>query len=262
LSGPPSIVLAGGKAGPELAAQIGTSVRALAVVHGRRLLDIVVDALAAGAPLGTITVVGGVPESDRYHSVADQGDFVSNLFAGLAACGDAEWVLIASCDMPFLTGDVVAEFVSRGLRAGADSAADVVYPIVRVADCYARYPGIKRTAIRLREGEFTGGNVMLARPSFLMERRQVLSDAYSARKQPFRLAGMLGFGTVARLAVSQILLPSALNIGFLERQVGRLIGGRVAALVCATPEIATDLDRASDFATAANYPAAGSAPAP
>jgi len=249
----PSIVLAGGRASPELAAQIGTPVRALGRFQGRPLIEIVVDALRAAQPAAPITVVGDVPDRACCKRVPDQGGFVANILAGLALHRDADWALFVSADLPFLTGEVIERFVSEALAASA--GAQVVYPIVAVAACYARYPGIKRTTVRLREGEFTGGNVMLARPSFFLDRQALLADAYAARKRPVRLAAMLGAGTVARLLFSQLVSPRALSVEELERRVGRFVRADVRALISASPELATDLDRPSDFAAAERFAA-------
>jgi hypothetical protein len=149
--------------------------------------------------------------------------------------------------MPFLTGAIVSRFIECATELGSTTKADLIYPVVRVAECYARYPSLKRTAVKLREGEFTGGNMMLVRPDFILHRREVIESTYAARKHPFRLAAMLGVATIFRLALSQTVAPTALTIENLEQKVGGLVQGRVAALISSDPEIATDLDKPSDF---------------
>jgi len=257
MSGIPRVVLAGGRASPELAAQIHSSVRAMALFQGKPLIDLVVDALLAADATASVTVVGDIPESAAFVRVPDQGDFVSNIIAGVTHYANSEWLLITSADMPFLSGAIISQFVQDAHAAATAANAEIVYPIVPVARCYAKFPGIKRTAVKLREGEFTGGNLMLARPSFFLDRRDLLGKAYAARKKPFQLAWMLGVGTLARLAVSQLISPQALNIAALEQQVGRLVQGRVTALISQYPELATDLDRPTDFANAERFVAAG-----
>ena len=249
----PRVVLAGGRAGPELAAQIGSPVRAMAVFGGSTLLELVVAALTGADETAPVTVVGDVPVAPGYNRVDDQGDFVSNLLAGVGQYPAADWVLVTSADMPFLTPAGVSAFVREALEQGARRAVAIVYPVVPVSLCYAKYPGLKRTAVRLREGELTGGNMMLARPSFFLDRRELLGRAFAARKNPFRLASMLGLGTLVRLICAQTVAPAWLDIATLERRAGMLVGGSVCAMVCDSPEIATDLDRPSDFATAASY---------
>jgi GTP:adenosylcobinamide-phosphate guanylyltransferase len=262
----PCVILAGGQAKPDLQALIGQTNRALAVVRGKSLLRHVVDAVRAAQP-GTehapsavgvgavqpgttseITVIGDLPDSPDYARLPDSGDFVTNLFAGLTAYGKAPLVLIATADLPFLTAPTVAAFVGQATDLASESGAGVIYPVVPVAACYARFPGIRRTALRLREGEYTGGNLALVRPEFLLTHRDRIAAAFAARKSPFRLAVMLGFGTLGRLVASQKLAPRLLSIPFLEARVSRLLGGPARALICDLPELATDLDRPADFA--------------
>jgi 2-phospho-L-lactate guanylyltransferase (CobY/MobA/RfbA family) len=245
------VILAGGKAKPELQAVIGQTNRALALVHGKPLLRHVIDAVSTagmdGGPLGPITVIGDLPDDPAYSRLPDSGDFVANILAGLNAHRDAPYVLISTADLPFLTGAAVAEFVREAHALAERSEAGLVWPVVPVSICYARFPGIKRTALRLRDGELTGGNLALVRPPFLLAHGERIAAAYAARKSPVQLARLLGLGTLGRVVASQKLSPGLLSIAFLETRVSRLLGGPCRALVCASPEIATDLDRPSDF---------------
>ena len=89
----PRVVLAGGRASPELAAEINHTVRAMAQFQGRSLLEIVVSALGDADPAAPISVVGDVPEHDAYTRLTDEGDFVNNVLAGVGAYPDAHWLL-------------------------------------------------------------------------------------------------------------------------------------------------------------------------
>ena len=238
---------------PEFAAQIGSPIRALAQFNGKRLIDLVIGALLDADRNAPISVVGDIPDSPAFARVADQGDFVTNIIAGVSLHTGSDWILITSADMPYLTGPIISQFLHDALAAANAKDVEIVYPVVPVAMCYEQFPGIKRTAVKLREGQFTGGNLMLARPSFFLDRRDLLSRAFAARKNPFQLAWMLGLGTVARLTVSQIIAPGALSVSMLEDRVGKLVQGKVAALISDSPQIATDLDRPSDFAAAAAF---------
>lgn len=235
--------MAGGKAKPEIVEATGLTNRALIPVNGRPMLSFVVDALRGAESTDSVTVIGDLPDSSDYRRVADQGGFVENLFAGLEACGDAEYALVATADLPFLTSESVDDFV-RGARA---MNADVVYPVVPVEECYRRFPGVKRTAASLRDGRLTGGNMVLMRPAFMLAHRERIADAYAARKSPLRLALMLGLGTTLRAAVALTVAPNLLSVAQLERAVGRLLGGTARAYISAYPELATDIDRPSDL---------------
>jgi molybdopterin-guanine dinucleotide biosynthesis protein A len=248
----PIVVLAGGKASMEMEAATGVNNRALIEVGGKPMLLRVVEALRDSEHCGEITVVGKVPPSDFYTRLPDKGDFVSNAVSGAVAYGDAPFVLICTCDLPFLTGEAVTDFVTAALEKAAQSGASVIYPVVPVGRCYQRFPGLKRTALKLKEAHFTGGNMMLTRPQFIISQRQRIADAYRARKSPLRLANMLGWDMILRLLVSQTLMPHVLTLPLLEKRISQLIAGPARVFVSAYPEIATDLDKPSDYTAVVN----------
>lgn len=239
----PTVIMAGGKAKPEIIAATGVDNRALIEVNGVTMLSRVVGALKNAPSVGAITVVGDLPDSENYTHVRDHGGFVENLFAGVDASEKAEYILISTADIPYITGEVVEDFIQRGRELNAD----IVYPVVRVEDCYKRFPGMKRTAVSIREGKFTGGNLILARPEFLQSHRARIAQAYAARKTPLRLALMLGLGATCRAAVAIMMLPKVLSITQLEQAAGRMLGGVARAYVSPYPEIATDVDKVSDL---------------
>ena len=244
----PVVILAGGKAKPELQALTGQSNRALVVVNGKTLLQHAVCAAQAVAPKNGIVVVSDVPPSGEYTIVADQGDFVGNVFAGIGQFADAPYVLLSTSDLPFVTGEHFQEFVNAAIHKADSTNAGLVWSVVPVAKCYARFPNVKRTALKLKEGAFTGGNLMLVRPQSLLPLRSHIAAAYAARKSPLRLATLLGGSAIMRLAISQAVLPNVLTIPLLEAQVSRLLGIAARAVLTDLVEIATDLDRPSDFA--------------
>jgi hypothetical protein len=141
----------------------------------------------------------------------------------------------------------VARFVQKAVEVAKKSNASILNPIIPVERCYARFPSVKRTSLKLREGNFTGGNLMLVRPATLAKQKAQIESAYSARKSPLRLATLLGIGTVLKLIIAQTVLPNILQLAYLEAGVSRLLGTEARAVICDDVEIATDLDRPSDF---------------
>lgn len=244
----PVVVLAGGKAKPELEKVIGTPHRSLAQALGKPLITHVTDALlSSGTTVESIVVVGAAPLNSPFFNIMDQGDFVSNLFAGLNRHQEAEFVLIVTADLPYITGEAVLTFTNEALELARMESACLVWPVVNAVDCYSRFPGIRRTTLRLQEGEVTGGNIALVSPQAILAQRETISIAFSARKSPIKLAQMLGFSTILRLFLSQNVSPQLLSIAWLERRVSFLLGTEARALVTSLPELATDIDRPSDF---------------
>lgn len=243
----PIVILAGGRASVDMEAATGVTNRALIDISGKPMLLRVVEALRESELCGEITVVGKVPPSDYYSRLPDKGDFISNTVAGAVVNGEAPFILVCTCDLPFLTGEAVTDFLTAALEKAEQSGASVIYPVVPVSRCYKRFPGLKRTALKLKEARFTGGNMMLTRPQFIISQKKRISAAYRARKSPLRLANMLGWDMIFRLLFSQMLAPRLLTLPMLEKRISQLIAGPARVFVSAYPEIATDVDKPSDY---------------
>jgi len=156
----PVVVLAGGSTKPETQASGWPEHRALAPVAGRPVLAWVLDALRASPAVSGIAVVG----PDALESLLRDGEDLlpvgetmwDNVYTGLNRLPSGP-ALICGSDIPLLTPDAVSDIVTRGLAL----SADFVYPIVRREDNEAGCPGLSRTYATVREGTFTGGNLML-----------------------------------------------------------------------------------------------------
>ena len=239
----PAVILAGGRNKPDIVSETGIEFRSLTLFDGRPMAAYVVAALHEAASISEIIVVGAGPTTGDFRSVPDHGGFVENTYAGLdAAEGDS--VLISTSDIPLITPESVEDFIHLARQADAD----IVYPIVHVEDCYRRFPGVRRTSVRLKEGDLTGGNMMLVRRQFLESQKERLSRAYALRKSPLKLALMIGMGVAVRLLLSIVFRRRLLTVVELESAISRVLGGKVRAVVSRYPEIATDIDRPSDLA--------------
>ncbi len=241
-----AVVLAGGRNSPEMAAATGTENRALTPIGTRTMLDYVVSALDKAPSVGKIFVVGPVPQSDRYTQIAGRETLLENLLAGLEAAGDEEQVLVSTSDIPFLTPSAAEDFA---IRASA-IRADLCCSYVPLAVCTQKYPEMKRTAVKLAEGRFTLGNMMLVNPQFLQTKQEAITAAYAARKSPVQVAKLLGLGLLGRLVGAQVLAPGLLSVAGLEAAVSRALGGQAAGVCSAYAEIGTDVDRPEDVAIA------------
>ena len=240
------VVLAGGRNSPEMAAQTRTEIRALTPIGTRTMLDYVVSALSETPSVGEIFVVGTVPQSEHYTQIAGRETLLENLLAGLEAAGDAERVLVSTSDIPFLTAEAAEDFLVRASALGADLCCSYV----PLAACIRKYPEMKRTTVKLAEGRFTLGNLMLVNPQFLQTKQEAITAAYDARKSPVQVARLLGPGLLARLLGAQLLAPGLLSVAGLEAAVSRALGGRAAGVCSAYAEIGTDIDKQEDVAVA------------
>lgn len=231
-----SVVLAGGVAPDDFREATGAFNSAVLRVNGSLVVDTVCRALRESGCVDDLVVMGNMHVSERTRP--DQGSLVDNVYAGAAAVPAQPVVLFATGDMPFLSAEAVQRFCHQAESTGAD----LVYPIVPLGLCEQAFPGMSRTGLRLREGRFTGGNLLIIRRTLLDHNAQTIRDAFSARKSVWKLARLFGLRTLAALAIS-FIRPDSLTIPQLEQAMGRLAGGIARAVVVDYPGIGVDIDR-------------------
>ncbi len=227
-----AVVLAGG-ANP---LGSGAPSKAFVPLSGRPMVAWVLEALRQGG-VGKIALVGPgaplAPEPDLW--LEDRGGILENLEAALGALPPGR-VLVATGDVPLITGEAV-----RYLLKNAPEAA-LVYPVVPKEAVEARWPGMRRTYARLREGTFTGGNLFLLEPELFFRALPMARKIVARRKNPLALAPLFGFGALFKL------LTGRLTVAELEAIAGRLFGVPMRAMVVPYPEIGVDVDKPDDLA--------------
>ncbi|MEW5761835.1 MAG: NTP transferase domain-containing protein [Bacillota bacterium] len=237
----PCVVLAGSPNTGPLAGSSDAPYEALIPVAGRPMVTYVVEALLAARGVGSVTVAGPpdlagiLPGTVRV--VPGGTSLVETLGRALKAVAGEERVLVVTGDVPFLTGEAVDGF----LAACGDCSADIYYPVVSRQSIEERFPGARRTYVRLRDGQFTGGNLVLLNPAVYGRIRQKTEEMARLRKSPLRLGFMVGPLFILRYLAGAVSLAEA------ERKVTALVGITGRALVCPSPEVAMDVDKPSDL---------------
>ena len=238
-----AVVLAGSR-GPEdpVAAARGVSHKAFAELAGRRMIDHVLDALAAAPSVGAVIVVIEADAPDLGRAEVRRLDArpspSASALAGFEAASPP--VLVATADHPLLTPDMVEHFVAEAAATGADVAAAVALrPVVEQARSAAR-----RTYLKFRDGEASGCNLFAlmtpeARAGLAFWRR-----LEAERKRPWRMAWTLGPGVLLRYALGRITMARAADA------LGRAAGCRAAMVTLPFPDAAHDVDRPADLAFA------------
>ena len=235
-----AVVLAGGPADPALT---GAALpKAFAPIGSSTMVQRVIAALRGAAQIRRVAVVGPDPMPPAVAAAAtltvpSAGGVLDNLAAGLDALGDsragaAAPVLVAAADVPLLTAEAVAAF----LREAQAASADAVYAIVPREVVARAAPGVRKTFVRLADGAFTGGGLVLLRPGAFARARPVIERAVRARKRPWELARLFGLGTLLGLATGR------LRIAALERRAEAVAGLRARAVICRDAGVALDVD--------------------
>ena len=240
-----AIVTAGGVPLPEEPLYDATQghPKAMVDIAGKPMVQWVLDAISESSNIENVIIVGltdksGLKCSKKMYFVSNQGKMVENLQAGakkvLEVNDKAEYVLIASSDIPGITGEMVDWVVKTEL----EEKVDIVYNVIQREVMEKRYPGSKRTWTKLSDMEVCGGDLNAARISMIVDDDTELWEKITnSRKNPLKQAALIGYGTALMLLAGRLSLQDAET-----RVMSRMnISGR--AVVCPYAEVGMDVDK-------------------
>lgn len=238
-----AIVLAGRATADALGEFTRASNKALVDINGKPMISYVIAALLDAPRVGQIVVVGPreglapVVETERVRVVEDAGSIVDNIRIGARQLPADEKILIATSDIPMVTGSIIEGFIDLCL----DRPADLYYPIVEKGVNEQKYPLVKRTYVALQEGIYTGGNLFLIAPWIVEPVAPKVKVFIENRKNPIQLSRLLGLTFLVKLLLKLLTIPE------LEKKMSQLWGVQAVAVNCPMPEIGIDVDKPNDL---------------
>lgn len=237
-----AVILAGGGKTDSFAHKHGAENKALIPIGDKLMFEYVYSALRSSNYIQQVVIVGPVKEFGKYvvpgvQVLEDTGDMVDNCLTAIHRLPQDQRVALVTSDIPMLTAGVLDDYLA-GLE-GLDG--DFFYPIISKATNDNRYPGVKRTYAVLREGTFTGGNLVVLNPKVADYVASKVRALVSERKNVFKMGSLIGFGFLFRLLLRQLTIPEA------EKRLSQLLCCRCRAVECLFPEIGTDVDKDSDL---------------
>lgn len=232
-----AIVLAGDSEDRKIKQGSVVANKAFLSMNGRRMVDYVLDCYRDIKELAGIGVIG--PEAqfkdqDDVTLIPQSDNLIANVKAAAATFPDG-WLLLSSCDIPLITPEAIRDLLSRC------QDADMYYPMVAKEDCQRVFPDMERTWVKLADGEFTGGNIILIKSSKIAVAADPAAAFFAARKSPVKLASLIGIPILAKLLLHRLTIPE------LERKMGKILGITCKAVQTTYPEIGTDVDKESDY---------------
>ncbi|MBQ9358986.1 MAG: nucleotidyltransferase family protein [Abditibacteriota bacterium] len=237
-----AVVLAGAPAG-DFEDDVPLSSRAMVTMNGRTMLDHVLEPVYKNENISRTCAVGSVVSDFADVILEPEDTLIDNIKKALAEFVTADYVLLCTSDIPLIDTDCITDFLDQAL----DEQADAVYPVCRKEVCEELYPDLQRTYVRIAEGEFTGGNVMLIRTEYFSRLIPVIDKLYRYRKQPVKLARIMGLEIILRLILSR-LHAGFLDLRTIEKKASELLGGGVIkAVITPRPEICEDLDKKEEL---------------
>lgn len=236
---PVTAVVLGGGGGDVLSRAAGVPAKALVPFRGRPLAVYVLDALRRSQRVAQVVYVGeATPEVTAQADLVlpAEGTFLGSFSAGVEAglgLSPKSSVLVTSADLPWLTSAAIDDFIDEAQTTGAALA----YPIIRREVALAQFPDQARTFVKLKDGHFTGGNLMLLSAEAVPVLLPFTERAYQGRKNPLALARLFGVDFIVRLAFGRLSLAA------IEERAERILGVRVRALPTPHAGIGADIDR-------------------
>lgn len=240
-----AVIIGGGTiSDPAFREAAGAACKSLILLRDKPMIQWVAEALKASDSIGTLAVVGppSLAESELAgiadHILTEREHEVDNLLAGMDAMPHADRILMVSGDTPLLTPEAVDDLVLNA------PLADIVYPSVEKSPIVEQFGNRKWTFVRMQEGEITGSSVVLFRPAAFRDHEDTLRKVFDARRSVADLVKMWGIGFALKFALGQLSLKDA------ERRISEVLDVDGRSYLSAYPELAFDVDKASDIALA------------
>lgn len=247
-----ALVLAGDRTSADpVAAAAGVPCKAAAPVAGIPMLTRVLATLRSVPEIERILVVGptdaAFENSPELHTGV-QGPRVARMAprpspslsaaAGLAALGPGRPVFLTTADHALLTPALATRFIV----ASRDTGADITVGLVPYGIVQAAFPGVRRTVLRFRDGDYCTCNLF----AVWSPRGARVIDFWvrveQQRKHPARLvAGVLGLGGLLAYLVGILTLHGALA------RASKRLGARIQAVILDDAEAGVDVDTPDDL---------------
>lgn len=236
-----ALVLAGSRGGETdpAAAYAGVAHKALITLQGQTLLSRVLGAIqTAGAE--TIGVAAD-------HETVRAALAAAPVVVLPTASGPSQSVENAARELgfPLIVATVdhallKPEWITRFL-ADTPDWADVAVLLASEQRVRAAAPQTKRTYLRFQDGRYSGCNLFLLRNENALKVVHVWRRVEALRKQPWKIAAMLGPSFLLRYLFNALTLDEAVL------RLGRLAGVKAAAARAHDGLAAVDVDKPSDL---------------
>jgi len=242
-----AIILAGGESSNDLKKIAPYDNEALIIIGNYPMIYFVYHTLRSSSQIKNIVISGPVeaikailPRDERLIYV-NGGQNAIESFAHAAKAleekGISSKVLIMPTDIPFITVEAIEDFLKR-CEASDD---DFYYPVTRKEINEKKFPGVKRTYVRLQEGTVTGGNLFLIRSAVIEKSLEMGLKLVERRKNPLAMAGLFGFSLVLKYIFGR------LSINMVEKRFYKVLGIKGKGIISPYAEIGVDVDKPSDL---------------
>ncbi|MCP4361818.1 MAG: NTP transferase domain-containing protein [Chloroflexi bacterium] len=237
------VIIAGGLPGPEdpIYAYTQGKPKALLDINGRTMLERVVDAVQSASQVEDVVIVGLGEDMDMSFKrpvthLPDHGSLIKNGTAGLRWLMEnkpgTSHALGVSGDVPLITGEMIDDMI----KMCQPLDRTVYYNFITEPTMEARFPGSKRTYVKLKGLNIAGGDIVIAGAAILAE-DDLLETLSNARKHAWKIARVVGLRVLLKL------LFRRLSVQDIEETAERLINQPVKIILNPYAEMGMDADK-------------------
>lgn len=167
----------------------------------------------------------------------NSGEDAIDSFANTLPLIKSEKILVMPADIPFISPEAIEDF----LNSCEEHDADVYYSIVPREVNEARFPRVKRTYVKLKEGVFTGGNLFLVRAAAAPRGIEMGKKLVANRKNPIAQARLFGLDLVFKYVSGRLSIPEV------EERFAKVLDLKGKAIISKYAEVGVDVDKPSDL---------------
>ncbi len=245
------LILAGGDP-IELAEGSPPIHRSLMEIHGKKVLEHMIDAVRQSGVCNQLIVIGSemvtasnIPSLvDSYIEVKASSKLSENFRKGTSK-SNASHILILGGDIPTLHADILTQLNEL---VHEHKEKDLLAFVVLDEAVEQSFPGSERTYGKIKEGRAKVGNSILVRKDALPRLDPLIDKFTKNRKSVIKLAFSFGILNIIRLAIFKNISIPQLEIAF--KKSTHL---DVRGIIVPFGELAVDIDKASDIADIENY---------
>jgi molybdopterin-guanine dinucleotide biosynthesis protein A len=216
--------------------------KALLDICDKPMVQWVLDAISGAKQVEHVVLIGlsegsGVSCTKPMEFIPNQAGMIENLVSGIRKVLElnptASRVLLVSSDIPGIT----AEMVDWEVETSMQTEVDLCYNVARRETVEARYPGARRTYLKLKDMEVCGGDMNVVHTSLIYRDTGLWQKLIETRKNPIKQAAILGFDTLLLVLLHAVTLEQAV-----QKATSRLkLSGR--AIISPYAELAMDVDK-------------------
>lgn len=216
--------------------------KSLLEIHGKSIVQWVLDALSDCSEVGQIILVGMEDEGNLkcthpLHYCANHHDLLTNILNGIGYLKKihpaAKKVLLVSGDLPAITSSMLDWMIAQ-VKA---EEADFYYTVVEDRTMEKTFPGSNRTYLPLKDLKICGGDVLAVRVSESMMKNPIWNKLIETRKKPLSQAALFGLDTLFLIAFRLISLAQ------IEKRLSAKLGIKGKVLVTPFAEMGMDVDK-------------------